>query len=97
MKKIFTILILINVTICFAQGSSIIFDITPYNVRSFHTFKIDGIGKKLIYMQQGMLQSGPAVIGGNVYLLQNDRVTWTEANFLNAQCCAVQNTCYPIE
>ncbi len=98
MKKILLIVFLFSYSLSFAQqGSSIIFDISPYNIRSFHTFKIDGTGFKLIYMQQGLIYTGPGVTGGDVYTLANDRATWIQTPFLNSLCCADQNICYPID
>lgn len=79
------------------QGSIIIFDTTQYNIRSFHTFKINGSQQKFVLLQQGLQNTIMGTTGGNYYYLNSDRVTWANVPYLNSLCCAVQNICYPID
>lgn len=104
MKKIISgflilvIILYININSLRAQqGSSIIFDLTPYGIRSFHTFSINGSPYKLIYLQQGMIDTGQGNEGGFVHVLQNDRINWTSVPYLNARCCVSGNKCFPID
>lgn len=84
----------------FAQnGTSVIFDITPYDILSFNKFKINNTNLKAVYMQQGLVQNGQNITGGDIYKLDNSRITWSPALFLNAQCCMINSvqTCYALD
>ncbi|HAY34781.1 MAG TPA: hypothetical protein PK536_10615 [Ignavibacteria bacterium] len=98
MKKIYLLFSILISSLCSAQqGSVILFDSTQYGIRSFHTFDIEGTNQKLVYLQQGMIQNGSQISGGNFLILNNDRLSWGNAEFLNSLCCPSQNKCYPVD
>ncbi len=97
---VITTLLQVFTSCLFAQnGTSVIFDITPYNILSFNKFTINNTNLKSVYMQQGLMQNGQNLTGGDCYRLDNNRITWSPASFLNAQCCIVSSvqTCYPLD
>jgi len=98
MKKMYLLISLLVTSMSFAQqGSSILFDSTHFGIRSFHTFDIEGTNQKLVYLQQGTVQNNSQISGGNFLVLNNDRLSWGNAEFLNSLCCAAQNECYPVD